>query len=276
MRSATQHSTPPHRKPDLPHCFRGSRRYGRRLVISDCAGEVLERLGGQFARFGTDSTAIVIWRESSVTTPGGHPSQLQVADRNDRAGRDLVLLIAIVAFMLEIDLTRSCVSLVFPIGVLALAGYRWLISQRERGRFSLRVVLIGSMSSVAGIDADLNHFSGAGYKVAAAFSPGHGESRGLPGRNLSLTHNLGDAIGRMGETRADSLMLTRSDRLPLRKVRDLIWSREPSRHGLTVAPSVTDLGGPLIRMRLLVGASGEPRNGGAARTRGRDVRAALA
>ncbi|MGS8556473.1 nucleoside-diphosphate sugar epimerase/dehydratase, partial [Salmonella enterica subsp. enterica serovar Soahanina] len=87
--------------------------------------------------------------------------------------------IAIVAFLAKVDLARGFLLISLPVGVVVLMFERWLwrqwlIAQREHGRWSARVLLVGSVDSVAQIARELERSASAGYLVVGACVP-HGK-----------------------------------------------------------------------------------------------------
>jgi FlaA1/EpsC-like NDP-sugar epimerase len=86
-------------------------------------------------------------------------------------------VVAIIAFLFQLDLARGYIILSFPIGLFALLSSRWmwrqwLSAQRLRGKYSSRVILVGSRVSVTAIARDLARAPGSGYLVVGACIPG--------------------------------------------------------------------------------------------------------
>jgi exopolysaccharide biosynthesis polyprenyl glycosylphosphotransferase len=261
------------------------RRYARRLVVTDLLVVVWAVAGAQIARFGLDPTpAIVDTRryEFELATSYTALSLILIAawmlvlavfgTRDSRvvgvgsteykrifdASLRLFGLVAIVAFLLRVDVARSYVLLAFPAGVLALLFARWLWRQwlivvRVRGAFSSRVLLLGSMESLVAVARDLIRFPGAGYHVVAAIATDVISSRHLLGTTIPLSSGIDRVMATMAERDADTLVITSSAELSAQRVRELSWSLEPGRQHLVVAPSLTDVGGPRIHMRPVAG-----------------------
>jgi exopolysaccharide biosynthesis polyprenyl glycosylphosphotransferase len=166
-------------------------------------------------------------------------------------------VVAIVAFLIQLNLARGYIILAFPIGLVALLASRWmwrqwLVAQRLRGDFSSRVILVGSRASVYAIARDLARAPGSGYLIVGACIPGDtiGEylAPGVPvSTSLDQLQTVMDAMG------ADTVVITSSDELPPERIRELSWSLEPGRQHLVLAPSLTDVGGPRIHMRPVAG-----------------------
>jgi exopolysaccharide biosynthesis polyprenyl glycosylphosphotransferase len=166
-------------------------------------------------------------------------------------------IVAIVAFLLQLALARGYIVLAFPIGLLALIASRWmwrqwLSAQRLRGKYSSRVLLVGSRVSVAAIARDLSRLPDAGYLVVGACIPGDVIGEYL-GAGIPVSTNLDQLQNAMQATGADTVVVTSSDELSPERIRELSWSLEPGRQHLVLAPSLTDVGGPRIHMRPVAG-----------------------
>jgi exopolysaccharide biosynthesis polyprenyl glycosylphosphotransferase len=166
-------------------------------------------------------------------------------------------VVAIIAFLFQLDLARGYIILAFPIGLFALLSSRWmwrqwLTAQRLRGMFSSRVLLVGSRSSVTAIARDLARAPEAGYLVVGACIPGDSIGEYITGA-IPVSTNLDQLQTAMHATGADTVVVTSSDELPPERIRELSWSLEPGRQHLVLAPSLTDVGGPRIHMRPVAG-----------------------
>ncbi len=256
-----------------------SRTYSRRVLVTDLLALIWVVFGVQIAWLGIDSNlatntadlrlsytgislvVIIVWmaalalydtRGSRVIGVGSTEYRL-VADSSVR----VFGLLAIVAFLLHVDLARGYVLIAFPIGILVLLLSRWiwrqwLVAERKHGGYSAKVLLVGSTSSVLHIARELARSPEAGYRVVgAAVADG---SRGLlPGSTVESHGGLDDVAAALVATGADTVVITSSDDLPPERVRQLSWSLEPGRQHLVVAPSLTDIGGPRIHTRPVQG-----------------------
>lgn len=166
-------------------------------------------------------------------------------------------VVAIVAFLFQLDLARGYILMSLPVGVLALLASRWiwrqwLSAQREQGRYSSRVLLLGSRDSVSAIARDLARAPYAGYLVVAACVPGDTFGGSLTG-GIPVRGEIDDIQSIMRSTGADTVVVTSSDELSPERIRELSWSLEPGRQHLVLVPSLTDVGGPRIHMRPVAG-----------------------
>ena len=167
-------------------------------------------------------------------------------------------LVAIVAFLLRIDLARGYILLAFPAGIVVLVFTRWLwrqwlATQRSSGDFVSRVLLIGTPTDTLSIGRELQRFPDAGYKVVGKWlvpteETGPSDELGVPvfADDVSV-QNAMTIVG------ADTVIVTSSQVLGANGLRELSWSLEPNRQHLIMAPNLTDVSGPRIHTRPVAG-----------------------
>lgn len=207
-------------------------------------------------------TIIVLWMAALQLYDSRSPRVLgvgaveykQIASASVR----LFGFIAIVAFLFKVDLARGYILIAFPIGILVLLASRWMWRQwlgvqRELGKYSSRVLLVGSEESVAHIASQLARQASAGYKVVGACIPDGQAIRTLSGTSVPVVGNLSRLDQALAGTGADTVIITSSDELSPQRVRELSWSLEPGRQHLVVAPSLTGIAGPRIHTRPVAG-----------------------
>ena len=165
--------------------------------------------------------------------------------------------LAIVVYLLNLQLARGYFMIAFPIGLVVLllerrAWRRWLCAQRQSGEYSSKVLLIGSAESVAHISQQLARTPEAGYAVLGVCVPP--EERHSPDlEGLDLIGDFDDLLEALQASGADTAIITSSDALTPDRLRELSWQLEPGQQHLIVAPSLTDIGGPRIHTRPVAG-----------------------
>lgn len=256
-----------------------SRAYGRRVLFTDLLVLIWVVFGVQIAWLGFDSNlatntndlrlnytgisiiVILLWlgalavfdtRGARVLGVGSTEYRL-VADSSVR----VFGILAIAAFLFHIELARGYVLIAFPVGILFLLLSRWmwrqwLVAQRRSGRYSAKVLLVGSLASVRHIAGELARTPEAGYRVLGA-SVAKGEAGTLPGTDIRIYGAFDDILVALEQSGADTVVITSADDLPPERVRELSWSLEPGKQHLVVAPSLTDIGGPRIHTRPVQG-----------------------
>ena len=165
--------------------------------------------------------------------------------------------LAVVVYLLNLQLARGYFLIALPIGLTVLLLERWfwrqwLCAQRASGAYSSKVVLFGSADSVAHIARQLGSMPQAGYHVLGACVPE--SQRGSPVLDsVRIVGTFDDLLGALESTGADTAIITSSDELPPEKLRELSWQLEPGHQHLIVAPSLTDISGPRIHTRPVAG-----------------------
>ena len=258
--------------------------YARRLALSDTLVIVWVVFAVQLLRFGLDPAAllgqdgasldlnysiisiviVIAWgltlgayktRDFRIVGSGSQEYALVV-----NASVRLFGLVAIAAFLLKLELARGYVLLAFPAGIGVLLFTRWLWRQwlsvqRARGRFTSRLILVGTTSSNKTIWAELQRVRQAGYDVVAMWVPftGSVSTEIEPGLGPVKVFEGGTVLEAMAQSGADTVAVTNSDVLGPEGVRALSWSLEPGRQHLILAPSLTDVSGPRVHTRPVAG-----------------------
>ncbi|MGU3645867.1 sugar transferase [Microbacterium sp. C23T] len=166
--------------------------------------------------------------------------------------------IAILAFLLRVDVARGYLLIALPLGIFVLLLERWLwrqwlIAERWQGKFSARVLLVGSSDSVATIARELHRSPTAGYQVVGACVPSGKVTDTVPGTSVPVMGSVDNVERAIAATRADTVAVTSTDDLPPLKVKQISWALEAGRQHLVLAPSIVDIAGPRIHTRPVAG-----------------------
>ncbi len=263
--------------------FQWQPRYTRRLLISDAVVLIWVVFGTHIFWFGTgnaqlallrdqrfsvvsywvfSAVLIVLWlwalslsdSRSYRVVGGGSTEYIRVVDSSIR----LFGVIAIVAFLFQMDLARGFLLISLPLGVVALIAVRWLwrqwlIAKRSHGHYMNRVLLVGSEASVAEIAKELRRSPHAGYRVVGACVPSGKIADTIAGTDIPIMGTVDTVERAMLATSADTVAVTSSDELPPQKVKQISWALEAGRQHLVLAPSIADIAGPRMHMRPIAG-----------------------
>lgn len=274
-RSATDLERPPRRD--------WRRKVQRRLVITDFLILVVVIFGAQVVWFGFGNAQVAIRKDPRLTdfsywmfsagliaawfaalslsdsrsqrVLGSGPTEyFRVVDASFR----LFGLVAIVAFLTDVDVARGFLLISLPIGVLVLLLGRWvwrafLVARRRRGEASARVLLVGSVESVAQIARELARNPSAGYLVVGACAPTGAVGDTVPGTDIPMMGTVNAIERAMELSGADTVAVTSTDELPPDKVKQISWSLQAGRRHLVLAPSIVDIAGPRLHTRPVAG-----------------------
>lgn len=175
-----------------------------------------------------------------------------------KASFTVFAVITIAAFLTKVDLARGYLLISLPAGIAMLIFVRWLwrqilVSKRQNGEYSAKVLLVGSEASVRSIATELRRSKAAGYVVVGACVP-HGQAGDtIPGTNIPVMGTVNAVEGAMRTSGADTLAVTSTGDLPADKVKQISWQLEAGRQHLVLAPSITDIAGPRIQTRPVAG-----------------------
>jgi exopolysaccharide biosynthesis polyprenyl glycosylphosphotransferase len=253
--------------------------YAARLVVTDLLVLIWVVFGVQIAWFGVSATSVGFGSNRTVVavsytiisvsiilawmlmlgifgTRGyrvlgtGPQEYRQVANATVR----LFGLVAIVAFLFQIDFARGYILIAFPLGLVVLIFSRWiwrlwLGAKRSDGLYSSRVLLVGSSTATLHLLKELARNPAAGYLVVGACVPNSADDAPLPGTSIPVFGNVDQLQAAMAAVGADTVVVASSGELTPQQMRELSWSLEPGHQHLVVAPSLTDIGGPRIHTR---------------------------
>ncbi len=171
-------------------------------------------------------------------------------------------LIAIVSYTFQFDTARGYVGIALPAGVIGLLTGRFLVRQllqveRQGGKSSSRVLIIGGQSSVEHLARSLTLHPMAGYMPVATYLPGTSEGTTVAS-DLKLP-NLGHSTDAPSITRAvqafrpDAVALSGGVQLKPQTIRALGWALADLDVRMIMAPALTDVAGPRIHTQPVAG-----------------------
>lgn len=258
-------------------------RYARRIWFTDLLALIWVVYGTQIAWFGLGNADVAMradhrlndlsyWAFSAIlivawmwvlslidsrshrVIGNGNTEYLRIVDASFR----LFGIIAIFAFLLRVDVARGFLLISLPAGVLVLTLERWLwrkwlISKRQFGQYSARVLLVGSESSVAHLARELQRTPSAGYRVVGACVPSGKVASTIEGTDIPIMGNVNAVDRAILATGADTVAVTSTDELPPDKVKQISWGLEAGKQHLVLAPSIIDIAGPRIHTRPVAG-----------------------
>ena len=256
----------------------GLERYTLRIAITDALVIIWAVIGAQLVRFGTTTAEVdgpttsafgldyafvsgilvVLWlvalRLHNAYDPrlfGHGPEEYRaVAAATVR----LFATLAIVSYLLKLELARGFLLVALPFGLAGLFIARWIWRkwlgvQRADGRLCDAMIVVGDRGHLAGLVAALRDVPEAGYTVVAACcSDGTDPIAGVP--VVGSEHQAAQIAERLG---VDVVACSGSWRLGTEGLRRLGWELEGTGIGLVLAPGMTQVAGPRIMTRPVAG-----------------------
>jgi exopolysaccharide biosynthesis polyprenyl glycosylphosphotransferase len=169
----------------------------------------------------------------------------------------LFAVVAIVSYLLKIDLARGYVAMAMPTGTIGLLVARWLWRKwlslyRAQGLMSPSVLVVGDRNHLARLIRTLNSVPEAGYRVVAACcgDADQGHLGDVP--VLGDETEAAEIAARLG---VETVACTSSARFDAGGLRRLGWALEGQDVDLVVVPRLTDVAGPRVLTRPVAGLS---------------------
>ncbi len=162
-------------------------------------------------------------------------------------------LVAIVAYLTGVDLSRGYFLLGLPLGCVALILGRLLCRSglarlRRRGSMSAQVVLVGSAEENTRVANELARQPTAGLHVVGVHTL---DRAGF--RSTWSEENARKLRERLEELKADCVLVSGGAVLDAHDIRRIGWSLDPGRQHLIVALNLTDVAGPRLHTRPVAG-----------------------
>lgn len=170
--------------------------------------------------------------------------------------------IAIVSLMFKWDMSRGYLAIAFPLGLAALAagrkGWRlWLHRERRLGRHLSNVLVVGGPRSAEDMALWFNRHRSSGLRVTGVWVPdAHTLSTDwlqVPEQFIPVMGNDRNLFDALNVADADTVIVTDTEHLGHRALRDLTWQLEGVDVDLMVSPNVTDFSGSRIHVRAVAG-----------------------
>lgn len=240
-------------------------RYRLVLLAVDFVAMVAATAIGYELRFGTSDIAgeygsfvilIVLGWLIALQNAGGYDIRHLATGVTEskivlRASAVTVSVLAVVCYATRTQVARGFVIGVIPVGICLLlvgrAVVRKLVENRRRhGRWVHRILAVGTTESVQHLLEVTQRATGAGLHVVGACvedSP-HGA---LLGSGVHVVGGVRDAAATAQRVDADVVAVTSSGLGPT-SVRELGWQLEGTGRGLVIAPALTEIAGPRVRV----------------------------
>ena len=158
--------------------------------------------------------------------------------------------VAIVVFVLKLELSRGFVVITFVVGLTLLLVVRWALRgwlrhERRYGHFLHRTIVVGAEPTKSEIVDMLDRDPVAGFTVVDVV-----DEPAADVDDVGLEAWLDEVMTRISLEDADTVAVASSPALGQRVVQRLAWRLEGPRVDLLVAPAIGDVAGPRVSMRM--------------------------
>jgi len=255
----------------------------RRVSITDVLVIIWAVLGAQLLRFGPRPVTVTL-SDGSITSAdfrytlfsavmvGAWVLMLRIHGAYDdrllghgpeeykavaTASVRLFALVAVVSYLMRLDLARGYVALALPAGTIGLLVARWLWRKwlslhRAQGLMSASVLVVGAHEHLAGLIRALASVPDAGYHVVAVCC---GDTDQSHIGHVPVLGNESEAAEIASRIGINTVACTSSSRFDAGGLRRLGWALEGQNIDLVVVPSLTDVAGPRVLTRPVAGLS---------------------
>ena len=258
-----------HSRRDRPHLRRDPLRvYAVRAVILDILAITIAGITGFILRWAipfdvsvTDATyvglvviVIASWM-AALTFRGAYDTRVlgvgsEEFKRVVAATATVFGAVAVVVFAFKLDLSRGFVLITAVVGLALLLGVRWTLRawlrhERRYGHFLHRTVVVGSGPQQSEIVDLLDRDPVAGFVVVDVID------EPVDALDDSVLDGwLDEVMARISLADADTVAVAGGGQISQGVVQRLAWRLEGPRVDLLVAPTVGDVAGPRITMRM--------------------------
>lgn len=265
-----------------PPASRWIEAYRARLAVGDLAVVITAVVAAQLLRFGVAGDAVVLqaspvsyWLVSAVLVAlwatalsvfrsresrivGSGPEEYR---RIAHASFALFGSIAILAYLLKLDLARGYLLVALPVGMVLLLLQRkwwrgWLHQQRAQRRYLSSVLVVGSHRAAVAMAEVFERDPNAGFRVVGVCEPGWGHAGrvlDIEGHQIPVLGDESTVIDSVEATQADMVAVSNTEFFGNEGMRALAWQLEATGTDLVVAPGVVDVAGPRLQVRPVAG-----------------------
>ena len=168
-------------------------------------------------------------------------------------------LVGTVSWAFKLDVARGFVVLALPLATLLTLGQRylhrrWLHRRHSRGQYQSTTLLVGHRSAVAALDEQMDRQRHHGYKVIGCCLPSQQQNFVVDAFNgLPVLGGLDSVADIVKQYEVDTVAVLPCPELDGPALRRLGWDLEQTRAELLLAPAVTEIVGPRVRIRPVCG-----------------------
>ncbi|WP_456847583.1 sugar transferase [Cellulomonas sp. P5_C6] len=170
----------------------------------------------------------------------------------------LFAAVAVVAYLLRMEIGRGYLGFAAPLGLVLLLLSRfcwrqWLHRRREAGGYQASVLVIGHRHSAARLIDELHRNPRAGYSVVGVCVPTGEVTIGETVRDVPVLGSFERSAAIAEEIGASAVAVSGSDAITAEAVRRLGWDLEGKGIDLAVTLTLVDVAGPRVLMQPVSG-----------------------
>lgn len=166
----------------------------------------------------------------------------------------LLAAVGTASWAAQLEVARGFVVIALPLATLLTLGQRWawrmwLHRRRASGSLVQTTLLVGRIDGVAALARQIDRQAGNGYRViGCCLHAGVGPHRTIAG-NVPVLGSLDDVVDVVRRLDVDTVAVLPSPDLEGAQLRRLGWELERTKAELLLAPAITEIAGPRVRIR---------------------------
>ncbi|WP_241036991.1 sugar transferase [Blastococcus litoris] len=251
--------------------------YVRRLVVLDVVAALVAGFVGMVAETGpvtqrfsdAGSLALVLlvlptlWVGAMLALRAYEERFLWIGSEEFRrvffASATLLASLGTLSWAFRLELARGFVIVALPLAALFTMGHRliqrrWVHRQRENGQFQQTAIVVGHRGGVQALHAQINREAYHGYRVIGCCVPDdHRGDVTATFDGLPVLGALDQVVDVVKQYQVDTVAVLPSPELDGPALRQLGWDLETTEAELLLAPAVTEVAGPRVRIRPIAG-----------------------
>ncbi|SDP69430.1 Undecaprenyl-phosphate galactose phosphotransferase, WbaP/exopolysaccharide biosynthesis polyprenyl glycosylphosphotransferase [Klenkia soli] len=249
--------------------------YVRRVVVADLLCALAAALIGYVVRFGPQTLAeghvpfwvVVVlplaWVGAMLVSRSYEQRFLWIGSEEFRrvffAAMLMLAAVGTVSWAFKLDLARGFIVAALPLATVATLLTRYLIRSRlhrarGRGLYQQTAVLVGHRNGVAALKEQIEREKHHGYTVVGCLLPG---GHTLPAESVfagvPVLGGFDDVVAVVERFSVDTVAVLPSPELDGPALRRLGWDLEQTQAELLLAPAITEIAGPRVRIRPVCG-----------------------
>jgi len=251
--------------------------YVRRIALGDFGCASVAALVAYLVRFGPDTETLtpqhpsawmvallpVVWVVVMLVARSYEQRFLWIGaeefHRVFAAAIGLLATVGTVSWAFRLELARGFIVMALPLAAVLTLGQRYLQRSRvhrmrSEGHFLQTAIIVGHRNGVAALHEQIDREAYHGYRViGCCLPPGIQGAQPAAFDGLPVLGALDDVVAVVRQYEVDTVAVLPSPELDGPALRRLGWDLEKTRAELLLAPAVTEIAGPRVRIRPVCG-----------------------
>jgi exopolysaccharide biosynthesis polyprenyl glycosylphosphotransferase len=250
--------------------------YVRRVVALDVVAALLAALVGQIIEVGAGTGSLassgsplwsvallsVLWVGAMLAARAYEQRFLWIGAEEFRrvffAAALLLATLGTLSWFFRLEVARGFVVVALPLATVLTLGHRLvqrevLHRRRAKGEFLQTAIVVGHRSGVAALREQFDRQAKHGYRVIGCCVPQRHDDPATTLDGLPVLGSLDDVVDVVRRYEVDTVAVLPSRELDGPALRRLGWDLEQTEAELLLAPAITDVAGPRVRIRPVAG-----------------------